>query len=194
MSDWRGNNFVLPFVIPAMKTSRLLIVAALGLVAGGQLHAFDPVKGLPKTEVVFFEPEKFTDVRDSASGDSEKARNATLDDLRTHVIKQANRYLLPGQQLKITVIDVDLAGDIEPWRGGSMSDVRIVKDLYPPAIKLAFQLTDAEGNVLKQGDRNLRDTSFMMSLSMMDRSDSLRYEKNMLDDWLRVEFRSLKKK
>ncbi len=176
-----------------MNSPRLLLLAALGLAAVAVVSAFDPAKGLPRTEVVFFEPEKFTDVRDSSFGDSEKARDATLGELRTYLIKQANRLLAPGQQLKITVTDVDLAGEFEPWRGSQWNDVRIVKDIYPPDIKLAFQLTDAEGQVLKQGDRNLRDLGFMMKLSI-DRNDPLRYEKSLLDDWLREEFRGLKNK
>jgi hypothetical protein len=101
--------------------------------------------------------------------------------------------LAPGQQLKITVTDVDLAGEFEPWRGGSMADVRIVKDIYPPDIKLAFQLTGADGTVLAQGDRHLRDMGFMMTLSI-DRNDPLRFEKELLDNWLRSEFRGLKNK
>src|SRR4051794_36814919 len=115
-----------------MKTSHLILLAALGLGATGALHAFDPVKGLPKTDVVFFEPGKFTDVSNRSFGDSEKERDATLGELRTYLIKQANRLLAPGQQLKITVTDVDLAGEFEPWRGGSMADVRIVKEIYAP--------------------------------------------------------------
>jgi hypothetical protein len=174
-----------------MKSPRRLLAAALSLVAAGALHAFDPVKGVPKVEVVFFEPEKFTDVRDSSFGDNEKARNATLDELRTFVVKQSSRLLAPGQQLKITVTDVDLAGDFEPWRGGQWDEIRIVKDIYPPEIKLAYQLTGEDGTVLKHGDRDLRDLNFMMTLSI-NRDDPLRFEKDMLDNWLREEFRGLK--
>jgi hypothetical protein len=176
-----------------MKTTRLLLTAALGLGAVSALHAFDLAKGLPKTEIVYFEPEKFTDVANRAFGDSDQERNETLSDLRTHFIKQANRLLAPGQQLKITFTDIDLAGEFEPWRGGALADVRIVKDIYPPTMKLAFQLKDADGNVLKQGDRTLRDMGFMMTLSI-DRNDPLRFEKELFDNWVRDEFRGLKNK
>jgi len=176
-----------------MKTHRLLLIATLGLGAVSAAHAFDPVKGLPKTEVVFFEPEKFTDVRDTNLGDSDKERQAVLDDLRPYIIKQANRYLAPGQQLKITISDIDLAGDFEPWRGPQWSDVRVVKDIYPPAIKLSFQLTDADGQVLMSGDRNLRDLGFMMNLHM-DRNDPRKYEKDLIERWLQDDFSKLKKK
>lgn len=174
-----------------MKIRLPLLLAALGLASAGSLRAYDPAKGVPQTQVVYFEPEKFTDVRGSGSGDTESARNATLDELRTYIAKQANRLLAPGQQLKITVSDIDLAGDFEPWRGPQWDDVRIVKDIYPPRIKLAFQLTDANGTVLKQGDRDLRDLSFMLKLSI-NRDDPRRYEKDLLDDWLREEFGRVK--
>ena len=176
-----------------MKTIRTVIVAAVGLVTAGALHAFDPVKGLPRTEVVFFEPEKFTDVKENGLSDSEKDRNAILGELRAHIIKEANRLLAPGQQLKITVTDVDLAGEFEPWRGGSMADIRIVKEIYAPDIKLAFQLLAADGTVIKQGDRHLRDMGFMMTLSI-NQNDPRRYEKELLDNWLRQELRGLKNK
>lgn len=185
---------MLRFVQPTgMKTHSRMLLLALALAGAGELHGFDPTKPFPKTEVVFFEPEKFTDVRDSALGDSEKARNETLGELRTYLVKQTNRLLAPGQVLKVTVTDVDLAGDFEPWRGGQWADVRIVKDIYPPCIKLAFKLTDAEGNVLAQGDRELRDMAFMMRLSI-NRDDPLKYEKALLDDWVRADFGGLKKK
>jgi hypothetical protein len=142
---------------------------------------------------VFFEPEKFTDVRDSAFSDNEKARTATLDELRAYMVRQAGRLLAPGQQLKITVTDVDLAGEFEPWRSGQWGEIRIVKDIYPPEIKLAYQLSAEDGTVLKQGDRDLRDMNFMMTLSI-DRNDPLRFEKDMLDSWLREEFRGVKTK
>ncbi len=176
-----------------MKAPRLLFLTALVVVAGGPALAFDPVKGPARTEVVFFEPEKFTDVRDSWAGVSERARDATLDELSAYLVKQANFLLAPGQRLKITITDVALAGNFEPWRGPEWSDVRIVRDIYPPDIKLSFQLTDADGHVLKQGDRNLRDLGFMMRLSI-DLSDRLRFEKALIEDWVRDEFRGLKSK
>lgn len=176
-----------------MKKSRILFLAACGLISLDAARAYDPVKGLARTEVVFFEPEKFTDVRENGLSDSEKDRTAILGELRAHIIKSANRLLAAGQQLKITITDVDLAGEFEPWRGGSMADIRIVKDIYAPDIKLSFQLTAQDGTVIKQGDRHLRDMGFMMSLSI-DKNDSRRYEKEMLDNWLRQELRGLKNK
>ena len=175
-----------------MKTSRVLCLFAFAVAGVGAVHAFDPTKPFPKTEVVFFEPEKFTDVHDSNGGDSERARNELLGELREYIVKQANRLMVSGQVLKITVTDVDLAGEFEPWRTAGGTDVRIVREIYPPRITLAFRLTGGDGAILAQGDRTLGDMNFMQRLSIqMD--DPRRHEKALLDDWLRREFGALKK-
>ena len=96
--------------------------------------------------------------------------------------------MLPaGQQLAVTLTDIKLAGAFEPWRGPQFDDVRIVKDIYPPRIDLRFTLKSADGAILAEGERTLRDVGFL-TRGMANTSDPLRYEKRMLDDWLNREF------
>ena len=152
------------------------------------MHAAEKSDAKPSpVSVNFFQPEKFMDVRDSMMG-SDKGRDAILEELRRFITTRAESLLPPGHTLSITFLDVDLAGDYEFWRGPNMQDVRIVKDIYPPTIKLVFRVTDAEGNIVKEGKRELRDLAFMMKISMTFRDDSVRHEKALLDDWLRSEF------
>jgi len=172
-----------------MKTSHLLLVSALVLVGAGAARALDTVKGPARVDVTFFEREKFTDVRDGWTG-SDKGRDSTLDLMKEHLASRGVRGLLPGHTLAITISDVDLAGDFEPWRGAQWSDVRIVKDIYPPRVTLSFRLAGADGKVVKEGTRELRDLSFMMKMTMGFRDDPLRHEKALLDDWLSAEFRA----
>ena len=80
-----------------------------------------------------------------------------------------------------------MAGDFEPWRGPQMTDVRIVKDIYPPKVDLEFRLTGADGKVVKEGKRQLRDLAFMMKANTAA-NDNLRFEKALLDEWLRADF------
>ncbi len=188
-----GSIFVLRSVsATTMKTKPFVLFAALAIVGVGTVLALDPVKGPSRVEVVFFEPEKFTDVRDAYMG-SDKGRDSTLELLKDYLTMSGVRGLLPGQKLAITFTDVDLAGDFEPWRGGQWGDVRIVKDIYPPRISLAFRLTDAAGAVVNEGKRDLRDMAFMMKLTMGFRDDPLRHEKALLDDWLSAELHRAKK-
>lgn len=170
-----------------MKLSRFysLTVASLAIVTGAQAAA--PVTGANGVaEVNFLEPKKFTDVKDNDMGDYE--RTTYLDSIRDHVLEQAKRFVPAGHRLAVTFTDIDMAGDFEPWRGPRFSDIRIVKDIYPPRVELSFQLTDAEGNVIKQGKRELRDLAFMMKINMSFRDDPVRHEKALLDDWFRSEF------
>lgn len=169
-----------------MKTPHIILAAVFGLVAAGAICAADEAKPASRAEVVFSHPEKFTDVKDAYMG-SDKGRDAYLDLLREHIVKQAERYVPEGQHLAVMVTDVDLAGDFELGRNPEAQDIRRVKDIYPPRIDLYFKLTDASGKVLKEGTRKLRDMNFMMNLSIHT-TDPLRYENKLIDDWMRTDF------
>jgi hypothetical protein len=62
-----------------------------------------------------------------------------------------------------------------------------MRDLYPPRIDLEFRLTDDAGTVVKQGQRELRDPLYLTRAVFRD-SDRLRYDTDLLADWLRREF------
>lgn len=168
----------------------LAALAVVGLTTALQSAPANPAHHA-LTDIVFLEPAKYTDVKDSSMGDHE--RTTYLDQLRDHLRDQARYFVPQGYLLKVTVLDIDMAGEFEPWRGPQYHDVRIVKDIYSPRIDLAFQLTDAEGNVVSKGQRELRDLSFMMKLPTGFASDTMRHEKALLDDWLRNEFPRLRK-
>jgi hypothetical protein len=169
-----------------MKTLRLL-PALLGLVAIGALHgASSPA---PRTEVIFDHPEKFTDVKDGYVA-TDKGRDAILDTLRSFLVHRTESLVPEGDKLTVTFTDIDLAGDYEPWRGAQYDDVRIVKDIYPPAFKFTYSVTDPSGRVVRQGTENIRDLNFQMRLTI-DSSDPLRYEKDILDEWARSKLAGL---
>jgi hypothetical protein len=163
-----------------MKVSRPLLTTILGLALAGGLFA----RGNDgRVEVKYFEPENFTDVRDSYMG-SDYDRGH-LAELSNHLEWRGPAALAAGQKLTVTFTDIDLAGDFEPWRGMRWSDIRIVKPLYPARLKFSFVLTDANGAVVKAGERELNDRDL---LRLTLGSDALRFEKGLLDDWLRSEF------
>lgn len=169
-----------------MKTKLPLLLVA-GLVAVNASFAGRAEKPTATVEVTFVAPDKYADAKDDAF-DSERGRAAMLDQLKEHLLNQGPRFLGANQRLEIKVTDVDLAGDFEPWRGVNFQDVRIVKDIYPPRVNLEFRLIGADGKVVSEGKRELRDVSFLMS-AMLPTSDPLRYDKEMLSNWLRREFK-----
>ncbi len=179
-----------------MKTKFAVAAALLAAMSAPVLPASESAVSAEagtRVEVVYVNPEKFTDVKDSNFG-SERGREDTLALLKDYIVERGAKLLPEGQRLSVTITDVDLAGDYEPWRGPKFDDVRIVKEIYPPSIHLSFKVTDGAGTVVKEGMEKLRDLSFQMSATPAFSSDSLRYEKALLDNWLRSEFPKAKKK
>jgi hypothetical protein len=136
--------------------------------------------------VEFVQPDKFTDVRDRQFA-SAPDKNPNLHVLRKYMEERPTRYLKAGQTLKIEFTDIDLAGDHRAQLDPQLSDVRLVTSLYPPRIKLNFVLKDQMGAQIRAGQVDLRDLGFDTN-STGSLSESLRYEKRMLDKWLRKEF------
>jgi hypothetical protein len=135
-------------------------------------------------EVNFINPEKFTD-----GGQRFQATqaDAVQGSLRDFLVKEAEQRLPADQKLVINVTDVDLAGWYDP-RQLISREVRIVRQDRPPRVNLDFRLLAADGSVLKEGQRNLWDPSFMTSPTLGFGSDNLRYEKAMLQEWMIREF------
>lgn len=133
-------------------------------------------------QVEYVKPESFAD---AGRGYVPKERDDNLEMLRRHLVEQADRRLARDQSLAVSVTDLDLAGDY-PHRGAN--EVRVVKEIYPPRIELRFRLTAADGKVVKEGTRSLRDTGFLITRGTRYENDGLRYEKTLLDRWLDEEF------
>lgn len=141
-----------------------------------------------RVQVDWTDPRNFADVRENPAG-SQAARNPEewVQALARWLQSRADSYVPPGDRLEVTFTDIRRAGTYEPWRGPQWMDVRIIKDIYPPRIDLRFRLTDARGATVAEGERTLRDTAFLQR-NVLDTTDPLRFEKRLLDDWLRKEF------
>ncbi|MDD2763227.1 MAG: DUF3016 domain-containing protein [Opitutaceae bacterium] len=175
-----------------MKT-KVFILAMLLSTGAGLAFAADPATAKPESQVavVYVDPEKFTDVKQENW--TENSTNL-LDQLKEFMTETGARYVPAGMHLEIKVTDVDLAGDFEPWRGPDFDHVRVIKDIYPPRIKLEFSLTDEKGKVVSSGKRALTDLAYQMrSTTILPRDDYLRHEKELLRDWFYDEFNSLRK-
>ncbi|HVZ66532.1 MAG TPA: DUF3016 domain-containing protein [Lacunisphaera sp.] len=169
---------------------RFLLAGLVGLAAFGRAAAASPVQSPKNVDVVFSHPEKFTDVKESSMDyENERGGANVFPRLQELIESQAAALLPAGHKLTVTFTDIDLAGDFEPWRGPQFDDIRIVKDIYIPRLTLSFTLTDADGKVVKQGDRRLVDLAFQTRITRAFPDDPLRYEKDMLTDWIRSEFR-----
>ncbi len=169
-----------------MNTTRFFAVL-FGIFATGLLQAADSPKTSDRVQVMFDHPEKFTDVKDGELP-TDKGRDYILSQIHDYLVSHGTRDLPAGDTLAITFTDIDLAGDFEPWHGPNWDNVRILKDVYPPHLVFSYILSDSAGKVLAQGKENLLDMNYQMRL-ILDTSDSLRYEKDMLNEWLTKKIR-----
>lgn len=132
--------------------------------------------------VEFEQVERYTDVttRFDAFADA-----SLLEDLRRFIQREAGRRLGSGETLTLTFLDIDLAGDFEPFRGPAMMDVRVVKAIYPPRLEFTYVWSNDTGVILKQGRERLTDMGFMMAdRTWVEREDPLFHEKQLLRRWI----------
>lgn len=181
-----------------MNPRSVIIISLLGLALALPAHAAirnvtdpDLPRSLPAegpVSVSWTDPAQFTEIRYSRNR-WEAKRGDWVRRLAEHLRKSASERLPPGQRLDVVITDISRAGDYEPWHGHSAQDVRIMREIYPPRITLNFKRYDASGRVVAEGERKLVDSMYLSSTSVTD-SDPLRYEKELLDDWLRRDLKS----
>ena len=147
---------------------------------------FSSVSLAATSEVTWTEPDKYRDVH-PGNGHKKQFRERTFKNFDKHFAKLAAK-LPEGQVLKIDVTDVDLAGDVNH---GGVNRIRVIKDIFFPRMKFSFQLVNADGSVEVSGDAELKDMSFLRGTHQKRNTDSLAYEKNMIDKWFNKTFDDL---
>lgn len=150
-------------IIPTLLTS-LLLVAGANAYAGAS--------------VSFIHPEAYADMPTDAYD-----RDQVMKDLQKHFEHLAAK-LPAGQELKVEVLDLDLAGRILPTTR-SLTELRILKGGTDwPHMHIRYSL-EANGKVVREGDVHLKNMAYLDRLNRYFSDDGLRYEKQMIDDWFR---------
>ena len=115
---------------------------------------------------------------------SHSDRDDVLKELQRHFDKLAEK-LPAGQQLKISVIDIGLAGRVEPHKLAGHHDVRVLRGGADwPMMKFTWQI-EANSKVQKSGQADINDMNYLRGFNRYNASEPLRHEKKMLDDWFR---------
>jgi len=158
------------------KLTRLLLAGSVLLATGGAWAQADTA-----TEVRYDKPEEFADV----SFDPRKREEALLE--LTRHFQKLGKTLPAGQQLKIVVTDIDLAGR-EDMRVRSANEIRVLTGAADwPRITLSYVL-EQDGQVRKSGDAKLSDMSYLNRINRYASGEQLRYEKLMIDEWFEKTF------
>ena len=130
-------------------------------------------------EMTWTEPDKYRDIRPGEQN-RKHFEKRVFKHFTEHFEKLAKR-LPDNYTLKVNVMDIDLAGDVNH---GGIRQIRVVKDLYFPRMKFSYQLV--EGNkVIASDDVNVKDMSFLQSSRLRYEHKAFGYEKKMLDDWFK---------
>lgn len=86
-----------------------------------------------------------------------------------------------GQTLKIEVLDVNMAGEVKPTRGGN--EIRVLKGRADwPTMDLRWSL-QADGRTLKGADERLADMNYLMNPVRGLGEGPVAYEARMIDRW-----------
>jgi hypothetical protein len=156
-----------------------LSILALTLSLGDSLFASE------RLVIELVEPEKFTDF--SVQGMDENRTAYIFDsELKRFINLEITRLLPNGVSVRLEVTDIDMAGDIQPWRNRNHADIRYVEQIYPPRMSFRYVIENEGGVVLATGETRIRDMNFMFGLNTRFRTyNSFQYEFSMLADWLR---------
>lgn len=168
--------------IPSFASALAACLLALASVAA--TAAQEPSS---RVQVAWAPNEKLTEVKNNPTRRGWLRPNEWQKELGDELRRQGERFLPPGEQLQVTFDDIKLAGEFEPWRGPTLDEVRIMKDIYPPRADISYRLLAADGHVLREGTAKLADTSYLQR-AVPNNTDPLRYDKRMLGDWMRREF------
>ena len=141
-------------------------------------------------QVTWQDTDKYADIRPT---------NESRENFRKHVFQELGLVFedlakkLPDEvQWKVTVTDLDLAGEVRPVMMSAGNDIRIIKDIYWPRMSLSYVMTDGKGSVVAEGKEDISDMSFMMIRPINMGNGSFPYEAKMLEDWFRKQLKSQK--
>ncbi len=134
-------------------------------------------------QVQFVQPEKFADIRDQAF-----SRERNLEMVKRLLERAAAPYVADGQTLKIDVLDIDLAG--EPKPDARVNDVRVLRGKADwPRIDLRYTL-ESPGQPARSGQGSVKDMAYLQrGVGGLPVDEPLRYERRMMDEWFKAEFR-----
>jgi hypothetical protein len=177
-------------------TARFLtccLVLAFAGCANGPTRVTDPelprvLPGDTPVAVRWNDPAQFTEIRYSRNP-RQASEGDWVEEIAEYLQARTARALPTGERVEIDILDIERAGEYE-WLRDSAQDIRVMRDLYPPRLTLQFRRYAADGHVIAQGERRLVDLAYLMGPRPISSSDTLVYEKRLIDRWIRREFGS----
>lgn len=149
-----------------------------------------PLVASAAVSVEWVAPENYRDAYANSSK-SEKSQQMALDDFQSFIIKEASPFVKEGEDLKISVTQLDMTGEFEPWVQ-NRENVRMMKSPYFGKITFNYVLTNADGKVIKEGEEDLTN-QMLNSIDMRDKDAMDPYLRDSLRNWMRSTLKHAKK-
>lgn len=157
-----------------MNSLKTFIIVSLLIFGTGSVQA--------ENVIHWVNPDKFSDVSFS-NFPRERDRKVILADLERYFQDRLDYKFKDGVSMEVSVTNVDLAGEYEPWRAPQLNQVRIVKTIYPARLDLDYKLTNANGEVIAEGSERLREN--YQTLPHFLRNDNHPYVKDLFNRWVK---------
>jgi hypothetical protein len=155
------------------KLKAVFLIGSFAVMVSGPASA--------SVSVSFVEPEHYTDLKRHDFSYNARQRQVILDRLQAHLESLGAKHLAPNQSLSIEVLNIDLAGRYEPFLLDHQ-DGRLVDRVTWPSMTMRYVLTE-DGSEVINAEERVADLSYLEQTTGRYSSDSLRYEKRMLDEW-----------
>ena len=168
-------------IVRVAQATGLFVAASVAAVAA-------PSEPPARIQVTWAPTEQLSELKNNPPDRGWLRPDEWMQSIGDQLRKSADRILPSGQQLQVHVDDISLAGRFEPFYRPGQQDVRIMKDIYSPWMNLHYVLLAADGSTLREADAKLRDGAFLRRSVPGNPTDPLRFDKRMIDDWLRKEF------
>ena len=115
-------------------------------------------------------------------------KDIVMKDLDQFLVKMGDKWLPAGHDLKIEVLDIDLAGNQQYGPNGRQ--LRVLRGGADwPVIEVRYTL-ESSGKTLRTGTDRVSDMDYFHShvTNPSKNTESLFYEKQMLQDWFKEKF------
>jgi|TARA_B110000438_G_scaffold203120_1_gene194813 DNA polymerase III delta prime subunit len=117
----------------------------------------------------------------------EKTKNIFVKEVKRSL--RLKKIVGEDRKLEITFDNIDMAGDIQPWRNRQNSDIRYVEGIYPPSMDFKYTLRDPSGAIVAEGEESIKDLNFDFGITSIGNSH-FKYEMTLLEDWARQTLKS----
>lgn len=117
-----------------------------------------------RVSVTWSDVNKFTDVRPTLQN-RKSYQSHVITAFNAHWGRLADK-LPQGYNLHVEMLDIDLAGDVNPLFNYQQSDIRVVTENYFPRVTFNYKVLDASQKIVLSGDNvKVKDMSFLNNTS-----------------------------